>query len=195
MGVVVYITNGLQIFPTNERQVRPLVSLEPEVQREAWQQAVKVAGDKVPSGRIVKDVVQTIMERTKLPNPYRIAEVCQIIAKDNPDLRGKGGNWCIVNHVGEFSCTVTMWDGEYTIRIDHMKPLNYLESECQQMQQISDRISRLRENENLEDAPSAMLKYLGELKRPYLTAVEEKLLSVIEQEYGVNEGNEPIAHS
>ena len=50
----------------------------------------------------------------------------------------------------------------------------------------SDRISRLRKNENLEDAPSAMLKYLGEFKQPYLTAVEKKLLSLIEQEYGVN---------
>ncbi|MEH1837182.1 MAG: hypothetical protein V7L20_00080 [Nostoc sp.] len=48
-------------------------------------------------------------------------------------------------------------------------------------------ISRLRENENLEDAPSAVLKHLGELKRPYLTAVEEKLLGVIEKEYGINE--------
>ncbi|MDZ8070986.1 MAG: hypothetical protein RMY64_36110 [Nostoc sp. DedQUE08] len=99
------------------------------------------------------------MERTKAPNPYCVGEVCQIIAKDNPNLRGKGGNWCIVNHVGEFSCTVTTWNGQYTVRIDHLKPLNYLESECQQMQLISDacgglrlRISRLRENENLEFA-------------------------------------------
>ncbi|MBD2526422.1 hypothetical protein [Nostoc sp. FACHB-133] len=60
------------------------------------------------------------------------------------------------------------------------------------MQLISDacgglrlRISRLRENENLENAPSAVLKHLGKLKRPYLTAVEEKLLSVIEREYGI----------
>ncbi|WP_257236877.1 hypothetical protein [Nostoc sp. 'Peltigera malacea cyanobiont' DB3992] len=134
------------------------------------------------------------MERTKAPNPYRVGEVCFLIAKDNPDLRGKGGCWGIVNHVGEFSCTVTMWDGEYTVRIDHLKPLNYLESECQQMQQISDacsglrlRISRLRENENLEDAPSSVLKHLGELKRPYLTLVEEKLLGLIEREYGVGD--------
>ncbi|WP_375497217.1 hypothetical protein [uncultured Nostoc sp.] len=54
------------------------------------------------------------------------------------------------------------------------------------MQQISDacgglrlRIHRLRENENLEDAPSAVLKHLGELKRPYLTDVEEKLFAKI----------------
>jgi hypothetical protein len=189
------LTNGLQILPNNERLVRPLVSLEPEVQREAWQKAVEEAGGKVPSGRIVKDVVQRIIERTRVPNTYQLGEVCQVLAKDNPELRGKGGCWGIVNHVGEFSCTVTTWDGEYTVRIAHLKPLNYLPAECQQMQLISDRINRLRDNENLEEAARAVLKHLGELKRPYLTAVEEKLLSVIEQEYGVNEGNEPIAHS
>ncbi|MBN3945233.1 MAG: hypothetical protein HWQ38_01565 [Nostoc sp. NMS7] len=177
----------LQILPTSEGQVRPLTKLEPQEQQEVWQQAVEQAGGKVPTGRIVKDVVQRIMERTKVPNTYQIGEVCQILVKDNPELRGKGGCWGIVNHVGEFSCTVTMWDGEYTVRIDHLKPLNYLESECQQMQLISDRIHRLRENENLEDAPTAVLKHLGELKRPYLTAVEEKLLSVIEKEYGVTD--------
>jgi hypothetical protein len=37
----------------------------------------------------------------------------------------------------------------------------------------------------LEEAAHAVLKNLGELKRPYLTAVEEKLLSVIEKEYGI----------
>ncbi|MEH1830375.1 MAG: hypothetical protein V7L22_34400 [Nostoc sp.] len=184
-----------QVLPINEYQLRPLIPLEPEVQREAWQKAVEVAGGKVPSGRIVKDVVQRIMERTQVPNTYQLGEVCQILAKDNPELRGKGSCWCIVSHVGEFSCTVTMWDGEYTVRIDHLKPLNYLESECQQMQLISDRISRLRENEKLEEAARAVLKHLGELKRPYLTVLEEKVLSLIEQEYGVNEGNKPIANS
>lgn len=51
----------------------------------------------------------------------------------------------------------------------------------------SDRVRRLWENENLEEAAHAVLKYLGELKRPYLTAMEKKLLSVIEKEYGINE--------
>jgi hypothetical protein len=162
-----------------------LVALEPEVQRTAWQQAVQVAGGKVPTGRIVKDVVQRIMERTQVPNTYQIGEVCQILVKDNPELRGKAGCWGIVSAVNEFSCTVRMWDGEYTIGLQHLKSFNYLPQECQQMQQISDRISRLRENENLEEAARAMLKYLGELKRPYFTDVEEKLLSVIEREYRI----------
>ena len=51
-------TIGSQILPTSERQVRPLTKLEPSQQREVWQQAVTSAGGKVPSGRIVKDIVQ-----------------------------------------------------------------------------------------------------------------------------------------
>ncbi len=41
--------------------------------------------------------------------------------------------------------------GDRSVRIDHLKPLNYLELECQQMQQISDRIHRkvtISEQEN-----------------------------------------------
>ncbi|WP_334837878.1 hypothetical protein [Nostoc sp.] len=115
---------------------------------------------KVPTGRIVKDVVQRIMERTQVSNTYQIGEVCQIIIKDSPELRGKGGCWAIVSAVNEFSCTVKTWDGEYTIGLQHLKSYNYLPAECEQMQVICDRIRRLRENKNLEDAPSAVLKHL-----------------------------------
>ena len=173
-------TNSSQILPTSEVQVRPLAKLEPQQQQEVWQTAVEVAGG-MPTGRIVKDVVERIMERTKAPNPYCVGEVCQILAKNNPELRGKGGCWGIINDVGKFSCTVTMWDGEYTVRIDHLKSLNYLDSECQQMQLISDRINRLWKKENLEEAACAVLKHLGELKRPYLTEFEERFLGFIEE--------------
>ncbi|WP_414756604.1 hypothetical protein [Anabaena sp. CCY 9910] len=167
-------------LPTAEGQVRPMTKLEPQEQQEVWLKAVELAGGKVPTGRIVKDVVQRIMESSKAPNPYRVGEVCQFVVKDNPDLRGMGSCWCIVTHVGEFSCTVTAWNGEYTVRIDHLKPLNYSDAECQQMRGICDRIHRLRECENLEEAAGAVLKHLGEGKRPYLTAFEEELLSFLE---------------
>ncbi|MCC5603796.1 hypothetical protein [Nostoc favosum] len=61
-------TNGSQILPTSERQVRPMTKLEPQEQQEVWLTAVELAGGKVPSARIVTDVVQRIMERTKVPN-------------------------------------------------------------------------------------------------------------------------------
>ena len=60
--------NRSQILPTNERQVRPMTKLEPQEQQEVWLRAVELAGGKVPTGRIIKDVVQRIMERTQVPN-------------------------------------------------------------------------------------------------------------------------------
>ncbi|MHC5862895.1 hypothetical protein [Nostoc sp.] len=167
-------TSGLQILPTNERQVRPLVALEPEVQRTAWQQAVQVAGGKVPTGRIVKDVVQRIMERTQVPNTYQLGEVCQILAKDNPELRGKGGCWGIVVRANDFSCTVRVWDGEYAVGLQHLKSYNYLPAECQQIQVICDRISRVYSG--------ALEESVQKLNRSYLSVVEEKLLRVLESE-------------
>ncbi|MCC5653854.1 AAA family ATPase, partial [Nostoc sp. XA013] len=68
----------VDILPTAEGQVRPMTKLEPQEQQEAWLKAVELAGGKVPTGRIVKNVVQRIMERTKVPNTYQLGEVCQI---------------------------------------------------------------------------------------------------------------------
>ncbi|BAY66818.1 hypothetical protein NIES22_69620 (plasmid) [Calothrix brevissima NIES-22] len=174
---------SVHIFPTNEWQVRPLTKLDPDIQPEAWQQAVESANGKVPSHRIVKDVVQRIMERTKVPNTYQLGEVCQILAKDNPELRGKGGCWAIVSAVNEFSCTVRVWDGEYTIGLQYLKSYNYLPTECEQMQVICDRISRVY-SDSLEETVKSLLQLLGKVNRSYLTAVEEKLLNVVESEYG-----------
>ncbi|MBH8574927.1 hypothetical protein I8752_18265 [Nostocaceae cyanobacterium CENA369] len=180
-------TNGCQILPTSERQVRPLVALTVEEQLTCWQSAVKEAGGKVPSGRIVKDVVQRIMERTRVPNTYELGEVCQILAKSNPELRGKGGCWAIVSQVNDFSCTVRLWNGELTVGVQHLKSFEYLPDECQQMQKMCDRINRVY-SRGLEETVKNLLQSLGKLNRPYLTAVEEKLLSLIETEYRVTDG-------
>ncbi|MHC5779878.1 hypothetical protein [Nostoc sp.] len=176
--------NPSLILPTNEGQVRPLTQLEPQQQVEVWQRAVQEAGGKVPSARIVTDVVQRIMERTKVPNTYQIGEVCQILVKDNPELRGKGGCWGIVNHVGEFSCTVKTWDGEYAVGLQHLKSYDYLPAECEQIKEISDRISRVYSS-SLEDSVQKFLEMLGKLNRYYLTDLEEKLLSLVESEIRV----------
>ena len=178
-------TNSLQILPTNERQIRPLTKLEPDQQREVWLSAVESSGGRMPSGRIVQDIVQRIMERTKVPNSYRVGEVCQFVVKDNPDLRGKGGCWCIVRQVNDSSCTVVGWDGLYTVRMDHLKSLEYSDDDCERMKEIGDRITKLRNTGDLEAAAYAHLKHLGELKRSYLTQLEEKLLRLLEQEYEV----------
>jgi len=172
----------VDILPTAEGQVRPLTKLETEQQQEVWLTAVEKAGGKVPTGRIVKDVVQQIMERTQVPNTYQIGEVCQILAKDSPELRGKGGCWAIVTTVNNFSCTVRVWDGELTVGLKHLKSFDYLPAECEQVQVICDRIARIY-SDSLEETAKSLLQLLGKLNRPWLTAVEEKLLSVLESEY------------
>ncbi|MBD2457297.1 hypothetical protein H6G80_24875 [Nostoc sp. FACHB-87] len=171
------------ILPTNEWQVRPLTKLDPDIQPEAWQQAVESAKGKVLSHRIVKDAVQRIMERTQVPNSYQIGEVCQILVKDNPELRGKGGCWAIVTQVNDFSCTVRTWDGEVTVGVQHLKSYEYLPQECEQMQQICDRINAVYSS-GLEESVQRFLESLGKLNRAYLTDLEEKVLSVLELETG-----------
>ncbi|HYX13038.1 MAG TPA: hypothetical protein VE944_01450 [Nostoc sp.] len=124
-----------------------------------------------------------MMELSLIPNTYQIGEVCQILVKDNPELRGKGGCWGIVNHVGEFSCTVRTWDGEYAVGLQYLKSFNYLPQEYQQMQLISDRLVRIY-SYSLEETAKNLLQSLGKLNRPYLTGLEEKLLTLVESEYG-----------
>ncbi len=169
------------ILPTNEWQIRPLSKLDPDIQPEAWEQAVESANGKVPSHRIVKDAVQRIMERTQVPNTYQLGEVCQILAKDNPELRSKGGCWGIVSQVNDFSCTVKLWDGVYTVGLQHLKSYNYLPAECEQMREICDRISRVYSG-GLEESVQKFLEMLGKLNRAYLTGLEEKVLSLLEAE-------------
>jgi hypothetical protein len=173
------VTIGTQILPTSERQVRPLTQLEPDQQREAWQQAVSEAGGKVPSSRLVKDIVQRIRERTRVPIPYRIGDVCSILVKDNPELRGLGDFWCIVTEVREFSCLVRVWKGEYLVKEENLKDLGYSPEQQEAMRKISERLFQLQPLKE-EETAAAILEALGKLKRPYLTALEERLLELLE---------------
>lgn len=174
----------LHILPTKEGQMQPLSRLEPQEQPEAWITAVEEAGGKVPPGRIVKEVVQRIKDKERLPITLRVGEVCQIIAKDNPELRGKSGCWCIVSEVYEFSCSVATWDNEYILRPEHLQSLEYSQDECKRMENLGVRMSELHQTGNLDEAALWILNGLAKLKTPYLTIFEEKLLALLELEYG-----------
>ncbi len=177
--------NGTQILPTNERQVRSLVPLVAKEQFSCWQKAVDIAGGKVPSGRIVKDIVERIRERTPVPIPYSVGEVCIIIIKDNPELRGKSGHWCIVARVASFSIEVKMWDGEYIVKPENLKSLDFLEDDSSAMSELCFRLRRLYNIKDLDEVAISLLNSLGKRTKPYLTPVQEKVLAVIEQEYGI----------
>ena len=51
------------------------------------------------------------------------------------------------------------------------------------MQSLSDHITRV-DSDSLEETVKSLLQSLGKVNRAYLTAVEEKLLGLIEREYG-----------
>ena len=171
--------NGAQILLSSERQVRPLTKLEPDQQREAWALAVEQAGGKVPSGRIVKSIVSQIRERNPVPNPWRKGEVAMIMVKDNPELRGKGGCWCVITEVHNFSCTVRLWDGNYQVKPENLKELSYSNEQQDMVRKLCDRLSKLY-NPKMEDTAKAVLASLGRIDRPWLTEIESGLLTFLE---------------
>ena len=171
----------VEVLPTNEAQCRPLTKLEPEQQREAWTRAVELAGGKVPSGRIVKDIVQRIKEKVPVPNPYHVGEVCRIIASSEPELKGKGSQWCIVSEIHEFSCTVKIYQGEITIRLENLRLIDYSTADCEALGRLRDRL-HLIYSEDLEETALALVDLLAKLNRPYLTPLEEKLLALLERD-------------
>ena len=179
------ISNCEIILPTTERQVRPLVSFEPEEQRFYWQKAVEAAGGKLPSGRIVKDVVEQIRERPKAPNPYRLGEVCILIPKDNPELRGKSGCWGIITKVGEHSCTIETWDGEYIVSTEYLSSLELSGNDCKFMRKLCSRLQQLHQLPNRDSTVDCLIAFLGKQPEPHITAVQEKLLATIERFYGI----------
>ncbi len=180
--------NGQQIpMPTNERQLRFLAKaeLEPAVQANVWQQAVEQAGNKIPSGRIVKDVVDKIRESPKVPNPHHVGEICLLLPKDNPDLKGKTGYWGVVTHVGEYNCTLQTWDGDYTVKIEQMKSLKLLDEDCFFMQQLCVRLRQLHQVASRDEAVDWLLQGLGKQAKPYLSSLQAKLLVAVEREYKI----------
>ena len=175
-------TNGCQILPANERQIRPLCLLQPDQQTEAWITALKEANRKIPSGRLVRSIVNQIRERNPVPNPYRVGDVCEIWVKENPELQGKHKCWCIVRSVSDRSCTVACWDGESEVKIEHLKSREYTKA---QRKTLSELVKRLEKFDGCEVEPAAysILENFGKLSRPGLTPLEDKLLSLLEQEY------------
>ncbi|MDJ0660988.1 MAG: hypothetical protein QNJ42_16085 [Crocosphaera sp.] len=130
-----------------------------------------------------RSIVDEIRERRPVPNPWRVGEVAQIIIKGNPDLRGRSGQWCIIEEVLNFSCLVRTWDGIIQVKIENLKDVYYSSKQQQEIKKISDRLSEIPQNQ-LEDSVKNFLEALGKIDRPFLTTLEDKILTLIETENG-----------
>lgn len=133
----------------------------------------------------MKDVVDRIRESTKVPNPHHVGEICIFLPKDNPELRGKAGYWGMVTHVGEYSYTVQTWDGDYTVKIEHLKLQELLDEDCQFMQQLCLRLQQLHQVTTRDSSVDWLLQGLGKQAKPYLSSLQPKLLAAVEREYNL----------
>jgi hypothetical protein len=183
-------TIGAQILPTNERQVRSLVQLEPEQQREAWQQAVTEAGGKVPSGRIVKDIVER-MQQVESP-PESIARAHHLTLEPGGLVEVRcPGNEKIHARLGRIAKvrekTVEVWvrDTETMLMVKHSLKLQQVEAVAleqePQCKEVVERIDALR-GKGLDPFE---LEILGLLERAVvLTPVELGYLAGMERRIG-----------
>jgi hypothetical protein len=176
-------SNRCQILPTTEFQVRPLGVLETSNQVEAWDKAVAISQGKVPTHRIVKQVVREMTWEVR-ENPFELGEVVGILSQDNPELKGKNGCWAIVTGLSKNTCDLQTWDSELEgVEIEYLQELEYTEDDCQGIQKLHGRIQRLQGTE-LEGTAKGVLRLLGKIDRPYLTPLEEEMLKVLEKVYG-----------
>ena len=177
-------TKSSQVLPTSERQVRPLVSLAPVEQRLAWQQAVDLADGKVPSGRIVKGVVERLKEKPlNFASSYcSVGEIFKLQRLMDDDQKYNGW-WGIALEVeNRLSVKCQVYDRTIEIRQENIKRIDMDKQQLVHQQAIIERVSRLARC-NLDPAVWALLQVLNQ--QTYHTSVQIKLLETAEQLYGI----------
>jgi hypothetical protein len=182
-------TNSRQLpLPTKQRQLRPIIKarLDDAAQIEVWQMAIADSDGKIPSSSIVTKAVNSYLAQndTRL-NPFQKGEVCRIVVGDNSKLKGLGGSWCIVESVGDCYCLVNTWNNQLSVPVDNLDSTDFNEEEYQALEDVGVRMTNLHQTERLDKAAMWVLNGLAKLERPYLTALEEKLLALLETEYNL----------
>lgn len=178
-------TNCCQILPTKEIQVRPLTKLEPEEQCHVWHSAVEQAGNKIPSGRIVKGIV----ERLKSKPLYSASDFCSLgdvfmLARLEGAERKYNSCWAIASHINDFTILVDVHDATILVKPENLKPIDEPDVR-RQLPQTLKRIRRLRSVGLLDRSAYNVLEGLG--RHTYLTDFENELLTFMEQRYGVED--------
>lgn len=188
-----------QILPTKLEQVKPLIPLPADKQREIWQQAVDKTHGKVPSGKIVQSIVDQDKKPSKLPNTNQFTpnNVFQISCKSkkttaaagdrNVNLSKYDGCWAIATYAGTFTLEVEVYDGILKqVRPDNLTPIDSPQ-ECRQIVAIQARVKKLREHGLLDRAAYYVLEGLG--RQTYLTELEDELLTFLEKKYEIKVSN------
>lgn len=193
MYVVIHITNGtqnsletsrIQILPTSERQVRDLVNLEPQQQREIWNSAVAIADGKVPSSRIVKGIVERMKEKPlHLASDFCFVGDVFILTKLESEDCKYNGYPCVAIELKHFTINVDVYDTTLAVKPENLKKIDDPDVH-HQLPALVARIRRVHSAGDLDRGANSLLRHLGQ--QTYLTEVEEKLLSCLEAHYQVS---------
>lgn len=174
-----------QILPTTLEQIKPLANLKPDEQRQVWDKAVETAGGKVPSGRIVKGIVEQLKEKPLVLNKdyCQVGDVFTLVRLEGKEKKYNGCS-CVAQELRDLTVIVDVHDATLTVKPENLNKIDSPKAH-QQLPQILQRIRRLREVGFLDRGAYNVLEDLG--KHTYLTAVEEGLLSWLEKYYQVDE--------
>ncbi len=173
------------ILPVTESQCRPLARLEASKQCEVWQQAVEEADGKVPTGRIVKGIVERLKEKPL----FKASDFCCIgdiftLTKLEGSERKYNGCWAIAFELRDFTIAVDVYDTTLAVKPDNLNPID-LPDVRRQLPQTLNRIKKLRKVGLLDRGAYYVLEGLG--RQIYLTDFEADLLAFMENRYGISE--------
>ena len=176
-------TNSTKILPTTEYQIRPLTQLEADQQVIIWRQAVDEAGGKVPSGRIVKSIVERLKEKPLV----KASDFCQIgdafiLTRLEGAERKYNGCWAIAQELRDFTIAVDVHNKTLTVKPENLDPID-LPDTRRQLPETLKRIRRLRDCGLLDRCVYTVLESFG--RQTYLTDFEAELLTFMEQRYGI----------
>lgn len=176
-------TNCCRVLPTNEYQCRELSKLPLPKQPTAWNCAVDENDGKVPSGRIVKGVVERLKEKPL----YQAKDFCFvgdvfILSRLEGDERKYNGYPCVAVELKHFTINVDVYDATLAVKPENLKKIDSPDV-CRQLPAIINRIKRVRSTGQLDRGANSLLKHLGQ--QMYLTEVEEGLLQWLENHYNV----------
>lgn len=178
-------TISSQILPTRLEQIKPLASLKPDEQWQVWDKAVETANGKVPSGRIVKEIVEQLKEKPLVlaQDDWQVSDIFTLVRLEGKDKK-YNGCWAIALELTDLTVIVDVHDATLTVKPDNLDKIDSPDVK-RQLPQVLQRIRRLREIDFLDRGADNVLEDLG--KHTDLTPVEEGLLAWLEKYYQVDE--------
>ncbi|MGL4623135.1 hypothetical protein [Chroococcidiopsis sp.] len=175
-----------RILPTKLEQVKPLTSLKTAQQQwQVWNQAIEAANGKVPSGRIVSEIVAQLKQKPLVldQDDCQVGDVFTLVGLEGTQKK-YNGCFCVATELTDLTVTVDVHDATLSVKLENLNEIASSDDK-RQLPQTLRRVRRLREVESLDRGAANVLKDLS--RRTNLTPVEEGLLSWIENYYRVTE--------